>query len=79
MASPSVLLICVDHWPGQLLGIRGHQHILTPTLNQFAANGVLYTEVYTTTPTCIPARRAIMTGTTAKTKAKFRIGGMRGL
>ena len=67
MAQPNVLLICVDHWPGQLLGIRDHEHILTPTLNQLATNGVLFTEAYTTTPTCIPARRALMTGTMAKT------------
>ena len=67
MAQPNVLLICVDHWPGHLLGTRGHQHILTPTLNRLAENGVLFTEAYTTTPTCIPARRALMTGTMAKT------------
>ncbi len=67
MPQPNVLLICVDHWPGQLLGIRGHEHILTPTLNKLAASGVLYTEAYTTTPTCIPARRALMTGTKAQT------------
>jgi len=67
MSRPNVLLICVDHWPGLLLGARGHQHILSPTLNQLAANGVLFTEAYTTTPTCIPARRALMTGTSART------------
>lgn len=67
MPQPNVLLICVDHWPGQLLGSRGNEHILTPTLNALTASGVLYTEAYTTTPTCIPARRALMTGTTART------------
>ncbi|HIM57364.1 MAG TPA: arylsulfatase [Candidatus Latescibacteria bacterium] len=67
MTRPNVLLICVDHWPGPLMGVAGHERILTPTLNQFAANGVLYTQAYTATPTCIPARRALMTGTTART------------
>ena len=67
MPRPNVLLICVDHWPGPLLGCMGHDRILTPTLNQVAANGVLFTQAYTATPTCIPARRSLMTGTTAKT------------
>jgi arylsulfatase A-like enzyme len=40
---------------------------MTPTLNHLAANGVMFTEAYTTTPTCIPARRALMTGTSART------------
>jgi arylsulfatase A-like enzyme len=64
---PNVLLICVDHWPGPLLSPLGHPRILTPTLNQLAANGVIFTRAYSSTPTCIPARRALMTGTTART------------
>ena len=67
MPRPNVLLICADHWPGPLLGAAGHERILTPTLDRLAANGTLFTQAYTATPTCIPARRALMTGTTART------------
>jgi len=67
MTRPNVLLICVDHWPGPLMGAAGHDRIQTPTLDQLAANGVLFTQAYSSTPTCIPARRALMTGTTART------------
>ena len=67
MARPNVLLMCVDHWPGLLMGAMGHEHILTPTLDQLSENGVLFTQAYTATPTCIPARRALMSGTTAQT------------
>ena len=67
MDRPNVLLMCVDHWPGPLMGAAGHERILTPTLDRLADNGVLFTRAYTTTPTCIPARRAVMTGTTAQT------------
>ena len=66
MSKPNVLLICADHFPGPLMGAMGHPHILTPTLDRLADNGVLFTQAYTTTPTCIPARRALMTGTTAR-------------
>ena len=67
MNKPNVLLICVEHWPGSLLGCAGHRCVLTPTLDRLAASGVRFTNAYSATPTCIPARRALMTGTTAKT------------
>lgn len=64
---PNVLVISVDHWPGPLMGCAGHDRILTPTVNQLAGNGVRFSQAYSSTPTCIPARRALMTGTTART------------
>ncbi len=67
MTRPNVMLICADHWPGLLMRCAGHEHILTPTLDQLAANGVRFSQAYSTTPTCIPARRALMTGTSART------------
>ncbi len=67
MKKPNVLLICTDHWPGRLLGCAGHPVIMTPTLDTLAASGVRFTRAYSGTPTCIPARREIMTGTSART------------
>lgn len=64
---PNVLLICVDQWPGLLRGAAGHDLIQTPTLDQLCRNGVHFTQAYSETPTCIPARRELMTGTTART------------
>ena len=59
---PNVLLICTDHWPGSLLGCAGNPHVLTPTLDQLAANGVRYPNAYSECPVCVPARRTLMTG-----------------
>jgi arylsulfatase A-like enzyme len=64
---PNVLLICTDHWPGRMIGGLGHHSVLTPTLDQFMANGVAYTNAYTTTPMCVPARRELMTGVFSQT------------
>lgn len=64
---PHVLLINVDHWPGVLLGRAGHPVIQTPTLDQLALNGVLFTNAYSECPVCIPARRTLMTGTLPRT------------
>lgn len=63
----NVLMICVDHWPGRLLGGEGHPHIHTPTLDQLCDNGVRFSNAYSCHPTCIPARRSLMTGTSART------------
>ena len=67
MKKPNVLLICVDQWSGRVMGSAGHPCISTPTLDSLAANGVRFTNAYSAHPTCIPARRSLMTGTTAKT------------
>ena len=63
---PNVMLICVDHWPGHLLSGAGSKEVFTPTLDQFIDNGIHFREAYSTTPTCIPARRALMTGMRSK-------------
>ena len=65
-ARPNVLVICTDHWSGLLLHRAGHPDIMTPTLDQLADNGTMFTRAYVGTPTCIPARRSLMTGTTAR-------------
>ena len=63
----NVLLICTDHWPGQLLGAAGHPTILTPTLDELCENGVRFSRAYAECPVCIPARRTLMTGTSPRT------------
>ena len=67
MDQPNVLLICTDHWPGKMIGALGHPAVFTPTIDQMAALGIAFTNAYATTPTCIPARRELMTGTFSKT------------
>ena len=67
MNRPNVLVVCVDHWPGNLFGCAGHSHILTPTLDMLASNGVRFSRAYSEVPVCIPARRNLMTGCTART------------
>ena len=66
MTRPNVLLIVTDHWSADLLGAAGHPVIRTPTLDQLARCGVRHTNAYSEHPVCIPARRSLMTGTSAK-------------
>lgn len=64
---PNVLLIVVDQWSGSRLGIAGHPVVETPTIDQIARNGLYFPKAYSESPICIPARRTLMTGTTART------------
>lgn len=64
---PNVLLICVEQWSGALTRPAGHPVIMTPTIAQLAGSGVYFTNAYSAVPTCIPARRSLMTGQTART------------
>ena len=68
---PNVLLICTDQWPAELTRPAGHPVVMTPTIAQLAHSGVYFTNAYSATPTCIPARRALMTGRTARSHVGF--------
>ncbi len=69
---PDILLICTDHWPGSLLGCAGHPCIQTPTLDSLAGAGRRFTRAYSECPVCIPARKTLMTGTSARTHGDRR-------
>ncbi|GAA1050538.1 arylsulfatase [Arthrobacter russicus] len=60
--SPNVLLICVDQWRGDCLSSQGHPVVKTPYLDLLARDGVNFDAAYSATPTCVPARVALMTG-----------------
>ncbi len=62
----NVLCIMVDQWAASLMGCAGHPDILTPTLDELASSGVRFTNCYSSTPVCIPARREFMTGVDAR-------------
>jgi arylsulfatase A-like enzyme len=59
---PNIVLICVDQWRRDCLGIDGHPHVETPYLDQLALQGVRFSRSYAATPSCIPARAALLTG-----------------
>ena len=61
---PNLLLIVTDHWRGDSLGRLGHPVVETPHLDGLSAQGATFTHAYTPSPTCVPARRSLMTGMT---------------
>ncbi len=59
---PDILLVMPDQMRGDCLSILGHSVVRTPTLDQLARRGVLFRRAYSTVPSCIPARYALLTG-----------------
>lgn len=59
---PNILLIVPDQMRGDCLGIDGHPSLLTPNMDEVAAQGTHFRRAYTTCASCIPARRSLLTG-----------------
>jgi len=59
---PNIILLMTDQQRGDCLGIDGHPDLLTPNLDALATSGSWFRRAYSTCPSCIPARRALLTG-----------------
>ena len=59
---PNIILIMTDQQRGDCLSLAGHPALLTPVMDTIGGGGVHFRQGYTTCPSCIPARRSLMTG-----------------
>ncbi|MEZ6126535.1 MAG: sulfatase-like hydrolase/transferase [Planctomycetaceae bacterium] len=59
---PNIVVILCDDLGFGDLGIHGHPHIQTPNLDRLAAEGLRFTNFYSTAPVCSPSRVGLMTG-----------------
>ena len=59
---PNFLIMIADDLNGRDLGCRGNPDVKTPSLDQFAAEGVSFTRMYNPAATCSPTRHALYTG-----------------
>ena len=59
---PNILYLMTDQHRGDCLGCAGNKVIKTPHLDSIAADGVRFSRAYSSTPSCTPARSAILTG-----------------
>ena len=67
MERPNIVLITVDQMRRDCMGISGHPVVETPNLDMMKKNGYQFTRAYSAVPSCIPARAALMTGTSQRT------------
>jgi arylsulfatase len=59
---PNILLFITEQHRADCLGIEDHPVLLTPNMDTIARSGVRFTRAYTPCPTCIAARRSILSG-----------------
>ena len=59
---PNILLLMDDQHRGDCVGADGNMVIRTPNLDRLAREGMWFHRAYSTTPTCTPARTALLTG-----------------
>lgn len=59
---PDILFIMPDQMRGDCLSILNHPCVRTPQMDALARHGVLFRRAYSTCPSCIPARFALLTG-----------------
>ena len=62
MTLPNILLIHTDQQRGDCLGIEKHPVLETPNMDNLALNGTRFSRFYSACPSCIAARRSLMTG-----------------
>lgn len=59
---PNIIFIMSDQHRGDCVGADGNAAIHTPHMDRLAREGALFRHAYSTTPTCTPARAALLTG-----------------
>ncbi len=59
---PNIVIILADDLGWGDLGCYGHPNIRTPNLDRMAAEGMRFTEFYSTAEVCSPSRTALLTG-----------------
>jgi arylsulfatase len=61
-SKPNIILIITDQQRADALGCMGNKIVQTPNIDQLAADGVIFTNGYSSTPSSTPGRAALLTG-----------------
>lgn len=62
MTTSNLLVILSDEHQSRAMGCAGHPFVQTPNLDALAARGIQFTNAYTPSPICVPARASFATG-----------------
>jgi len=62
MATPNIIMILTDDLGYGDCSCYGQQAWATPNIDKMAAEGLRFTDFYTTSPVCSPARTSVLTG-----------------
>ena len=64
---PNFVIVVVDDMRWDDFGAGGHPFVETPNVDRVAREGMMFTNAFTTTPLCSPARASLLTGLYAHT------------
>ena len=59
---PHIILIISDQHRGDAMHCMGNPSVITPNMDALAADGTLFTNAYSSTPSSTPARSGLLTG-----------------
>ena len=72
---PNIIFILVDDLGWQDVGYMGAKFYETPNIDQLAADGINFTQAYSSGPNCAPTRACLMTGTYTPRTQIYTPGG----
>ena len=79
---PNIIFIMADDLGSAELGSYGQKNIITPNIDNLSLQGMSFTQAYSGSSVCAPARSVLMTGLhTGHTRVRgnFGFGGVTGL
>jgi arylsulfatase len=76
VSRPHILLLMTDQHRADCIGAAGNPVVHTPAIDRLAAGGVLFRHAYSSTPTCTPARAALLTGQSPWTHGMLGYGAV---
>ncbi|MCZ8514246.1 sulfatase [Paenibacillus filicis] len=59
---PNIIYIFADQWRRQALGFRNEDPVMTPHIDRFAQESLVFDQALSCTPLCSPHRAALLTG-----------------
>ena len=74
MKRPNILILYTDQQRWDALAANGNPAIITPNLNQLAAQGLNYDRFFVQNPVCMPSRYSFLTGQYCSTLRVFENG-----
>ena len=72
MTQPNIVFIITDQQRFDTIGAAGFDYMLTPNLDRLVNEGVCFTHMYVTAPSCAPSRASLFTGLYPHTTGVFR-------
>ncbi|WP_165359719.1 sulfatase family protein [Lichenibacterium minor] len=70
--TPNIVFVITDQQRHDTVGAAGFDYMKTPNLDRMVREGVCFTHMYVTSPSCAPSRASLFTGLYPHTNGVFR-------